>query len=323
MEYVRFEKDDYGLWDDFVEDNYSGTIFHKTQWLKNTDLEFEVYAALENNKILGGAVFSYDSIFRKRIYQQPVLTPYSGFVLADSILKLKNTNRYSNVKKIKREIFRLCKMKCGKVNYSPYLDIDIHIEKWNGFSNNIGHIYILPLKDINEIYNNFHRKRIKLMINKAAKDDTIVTEESKDIEIVINLVKLTYQRQGMRLNIYSTLRKLDNNCNSKAFICIDKRDNKSLACAYIVYDSKRAYGLVTGYDYKNAKGYGTTLCLWETIKAAFNLGLKQYDFTGTMLENVDGQLSAFGGNLVSYAVVSKKIPYYYVNRAMRRFIFLK
>jgi lipid II:glycine glycyltransferase (peptidoglycan interpeptide bridge formation enzyme) len=323
MQCIRLEKQEYKSWDEFVESNYSGTIFHKAQWLENTDIEFEVYVIIENNQVIAGAVFSYNSIFCKKIYQQPVFTPYSGFVITDSILKLKNTTNYSKIKKIKKEIFKICTIECGKIFYSPYLDIDIHVEKWNGFNNSVSHTYVLSLNDINDVYNNFDGKRIKRLISKAKKDESTIIEESKDIEIIINLSKLSFQRQKMQLNTYNVLKKLYKNCDNKAFICFNKKNDKPIACSLIFYDSKRAYYLVGGYDYRNSNNYALTSCIWESIRTAFDLGLKEYDFEGTMLEKAEGQFRAFGGNLLPIVSVSKKLPVYYFNKVLREYFSIK
>jgi lipid II:glycine glycyltransferase (peptidoglycan interpeptide bridge formation enzyme) len=182
---------------------------------------------------------------------------------------------------------------------------------------------VLPLKNIEDTFNGFSSTRIKRHINKANKDLSIITKETDDIELIIYLSQLTFQRQEMSLTIYDVLRTLNQFNNSKSYISFQEETDRAIAGCYIVYDKKRAYYICGGYDHKYKNHFAMIKCFWESIKAAYELNLVEYDFEGTMLKNVEPIFRSFGGNMLPVVNITKNIPLYYLYRLLSKYRILK
>lgn len=84
------DKDEYDIWDKFVEESPYGSIFSKSYWLEKVSNEFRILVAEENNKIVGG--IALPSMYGK-LYKDPKLTPQLGVVL----FKPNNKQKYCSV----------------------------------------------------------------------------------------------------------------------------------------------------------------------------------------------------------------------------------
>ena len=78
-----------------------------------------------------------------------------------------------------------------------------------------------------------------------------------------------------------------------------------MAAVYIVWDNKRSYYLLGGYDFKKSHHGAQALAVWESIKfTKERLGLNEFDFEGSMIPQVERFFRKFGGRLIPcYSVV--------------------
>lgn len=75
---------------------------------------------------------------------------------------------------------------------------------------------------------------------------------------------------------------------------------------FIVWDSKRAYYLLGGYDHQNSHHGATALAMWRAIQYTSNeLELSEFDFKGSMIKSVKKFFRQFGGELTPCYRVTK------------------
>ncbi|MFZ0035415.1 MAG: GNAT family N-acetyltransferase, partial [Sedimentisphaerales bacterium] len=180
---------------------------------------------------------------------------------------------------------------------------------WKKFKVTPGYTYLLDLsKSIDDIRTEMSAER-KNDINKAMRDGLIV-KQVKNFEIVKSLVLKTFLRQNLTVKRYyldKILFEFASDVNSFAFATY--REDNPIAVSFCVCDKETAYYLLGGYDYEKKHHGAGALATWEAIKYAQQLGLKYFDFEGSMVPQIERYFRGFGGQLTPYYRVNKaKLP---------------
>jgi hypothetical protein len=292
--------DEYKMWDDFVYSSPNGTIFHKTFWLKSSGNNFDIYGLFGSGNLSGGFVAPYRKFLGEKVIAPMPLSPYSGIVFPD--YKGKYVGKISSEKELSAELaaFLRKRYKWGSLSFSP-LVVDMQPFIWNGFNVRVGYTYILNISNIDECWNGMDAKR-RNDITKAQKDGLVVLP-ADSFNDVIELVKKTFRRQEISPSWKETAYRYYDELNKrnlcKGFICADKQGNK-IATAFIVWDEKRAYCLLGGYDTENKHHGASAMCVWEAIKfVSIELGLREFDFEGSTIPQIEPFVRKFGGRLTS------------------------
>ncbi len=302
---TEFEK-----WDNLVDSSYEGTLFHKSYWLKNVHNEPLIFGYFKNGLLYAG--FTGTIIKRKLGYSYfgtPLLTPYSCPVFPP--VSGKKVTHYSNCKEILEEmIIELRKIyKNIEIKLSPWIN-DIQPFIWNNFENKTRFTYILDIRNIETVWNNLDSGSCRNDINKGIKDGLIV-ENCADFDLLISLVEDTFDRQDCSMEhfrklSYKIFEELNKRKQCRIFICRNK-DGEPIAGNMIIWDSKRSYYILGGYKSEKKHHGGSSMVLWEAIKYSSEiLGLKEFDFEGSMLRHVERFFRKFGGDLRGYQTVSIK-----------------
>jgi len=286
----------------------TGTIFNSIDWLRifrDKVILFGIYN--ENHELIGGFSLFKEQRFGLNIFRNPYFTPNIGIFIKYPI-NLKYVSKLSVDKEILQNVAKFI----DKLNYhiiSFSLNnkiIDTQPFIWSKFKVIPRYTYIIYLeKGEDEIWNNISSTR-RNDIRKAIKDGLIV-EQNFDAGIVENLVNKTFERQDKDFNSYylrEILYEFANDKNSFSFVTF--KNETPISVAFCIYDKNTAYYLLGGYNYKNKHHGAGALCLWECIRYAKKLGLKEFDFEGSMVPQIEMYFREFGGEL---------IPYYSINKA--------
>ena len=303
-------QNEYDQWDYLVENSNEGTIFHNTHWLKASGHKFKIIGCFLGEKLSGGAAFiiNKNKIGQKYISPTP-LTPYSGIIFEKSTSK--NVTRNSNIKTISKKIIQYIKNKYLYIRIPlPPRFNDVQMFIWNKFEVEINYTFLLKLNKIDLVWEDM-ASSIRRDIRKAEKDG-IKVKVTDSFDTMIALVKKTFKRQNNKfknekyaLRYYNALTKI-NKC--KSFISYDRE--KPLGGVHIVWDKKRSYYLLGGYDYEHSHHGASALAMWTAIKYTANeLNLKEFDFEGSMIPPLEKYFRKFGGELVpKYIVYKRPLP---------------
>ena len=283
-----------------------GNIFNQFLWIKIFENSINIFGIYDDGDNLVGGFYLYEEKkFGFSIYRNPPFTPYIG-----PFLKIEAKNQVSIMNNWKKSL-RLIADFIDNLNYSIISFslnreiIDTQPFIWKKFKVIPNYTYILDLeKSMDNIKNEFSAER-RNDIKKALKDGLKV-EKINDNEIIRLLVNKTFSRQGKKLNEFY-LRKIlfdfSNDNNSFAFATF--KNNIPIACSFCVYDNFTAYYLLGGYD-DEIKHHGAgALSMLECLNYAKNLGLKYFDFEGSMVPNIEQYFRGFGGKLTPYFRVNK------------------
>lgn len=300
-----------------------GTVFNTIDWLKIFGDEAQVYGVYDKGDNLVGGFCTYkEKKFGLKIYCNPPFTPSIGPFLE---IKAKNPVMVMNTWK------KALSSMADFIEGLPYSVISICLNKnivdtqpfiWKKFKVIPGYTYLLDLgKSIEDIRKDMSAERRNDM-NKATRDG-LITKLVDNFEMVKSLVLKTFSRQEMTISKYYLERILfefTNDSNSFAFATF--KDDSPIATSFCIYDRETAYYLLGGYDYERKHHGAGALATWEAISYAQSLGLKYFDFEGSMVPQIERYFRGFGGQLIPYYRINKaKLPLEMLLKLFKRELF--
>jgi hypothetical protein len=301
---------EYGDWDGFVAQSPQGTLFHKSYWLEASGGEFRIYGYFKGGELFAGMPLAcgVSRLGFKRAFHPP-LTPYLGVIFRES--EAKYVKRLSDEKQISRDIAGTVKADFDSIHFrfTPF-STDLQPFIWAGFSSGVRYTYLLELDDLVSVWEGMDESRRRNI--RRAERDGIYVESGANFEQTFALVEKTFQRQEKEAVFKSAAFKYNEalsqtgQCNS--FLARDK-EGKAIAAVYIVWDEKRSYYILGGYDVEERHHGASAIAMWEAIKfTKEKLGLNQFDFEGSMIPPVEQFFRKFGGRLTPYYSVSWMRP---------------
>ena len=138
---------EYDRWDKFVDLSPQGTIFHKSYWLKASEVEFKVYGCFNGDDLIGGLPLAYKSLFGITRATQPPFTPYCGILYRNSTAKY--VSRISDEKRIATLMAKRIKKDFQIINFrfAPSVT-DLQPFIWEGFSSSVEYTYFLDVNNL-------------------------------------------------------------------------------------------------------------------------------------------------------------------------------
>ncbi len=295
------------------------TIFHEPNWLKQYGDSLHLYGIYSNDNLAG--VF-YSFVQKKgpfTFYRTPPFTPHIGLFIP---------NQSSNPAKVLSETKRITKevadffeekslslVSCVLPNYH----IDTQPFTWNQFKTSVHFTYHADLSQSEaELENNMSAEHRNLL--KKALKDGIETSFTTDYHDVEDMVSKTFNRKNKELDqsrLKSILYEFATPQNSFAFVA--RKDGKTIAASFCLFDQHRAYYLLGGYDPEERHGGAGISCVYNALLHAKKEGKTIFDFEGSMLPEVEKYFRAFGPKLIPYYGFHKAwLPLEFVLKLIKR-----
>jgi lipid II:glycine glycyltransferase (peptidoglycan interpeptide bridge formation enzyme) len=178
---------------------------------------------------------------------------------------------------------------------------------WAKFDQTTRYSYIVQLDSLDAVFAGF-KSNIRGKIRKAEKEVRVSFDFSlKDFD---RLHGMTFKRQGLQLPFtFDYLQRLDNaldkNGSRKIFFAVDEQ-NRLHSAAYLTWDGTSSYLHMVGEDPELRNSGAGILLVWEAMKYTHTvLGLKKFDFLGSMIEPIEIVRRSFGAEQVPYFQVKK------------------
>ncbi len=175
---------------------------------------------------------------------------------------------------------------------------------WHGFAQTTRYTWRLPeLEDLQLAFKGF-RENVRGHIRSAEKRGLAVEEASLDVFLGLHEQRAATQ-EDWRTTDRQTVQRIDAACahrNARSVLVARDSDGRVRAGAYVVYDGRFAYYLMSATD-GEVRG-SAALVVWEAVKRAAERGLG-FDFEGSMLPHVEPFVRGFGGVPTPYSVVRK------------------
>ena len=133
---------------------------------------------------------------------------------------------------------------------------------------------------------------------KKALKDGVNCVLSYDYTLTLDMVKHTFERKQQALNnklLSNILNEFSTPENSYSFVSY--LNKKAIAASYVLYNKDTAYYLLGGYDPSNKHNGARVMALFDAIMEAKKRGIKNFDFEGSILPEVEKYFRAFAVNL--------------------------
>lgn len=284
-----------------------GGLFSQSSWQAIYGKSLVLYGIFnKDNKLIGG-FHLYKSAQGKvfRHYKNPPFTPHIGlFFEKQASNKANALTELKNITQALADFFDQLPFQLFTVALAPeFTDVQHFI--WKKFKVIPNYTYQLDLSQTEEIlYKNLASDK-RNSINKAQKD-AVVVELNQHKEPIRQMVKNTYLRKEKALNEPVLNQLLSNYANEKnSFSFLAKVDDRDTALSFCLHDTTTAYYLLGGYNSSNKHQGAGVLALWNCILHAKKLGLKKFDFEGSMIPQVEKYFRGFGADLIPYFTINK------------------
>lgn len=220
---------------------------------------------------------------------------------------VQSTNRVKNLTKKKDLYESLINQLPPNKNVDLVLDSSAEFFlpfKWKGFKiePTISYRYS-DLSDLDAIFKGIKDSR-RTVIKNAARE--LVVKENDDIELLLEMQRKTFERQGRDLpGSVEVIKRLDQACRehnaSFMLVAYDKEEHIH-AASYFVYDQNVCYYILSGADPKYRNSGAGSLLIWEGIKRAARLS-RAFDFEGSNIMDIEKNFRTFGAPfIVNYRV---------------------
>ncbi len=301
---------DYDAWNQFVEDSPQGTIFATSYWLEATGWPFAIYGTYRQGNLVGGLPVGIRQLsLGLRSGEHPPLTPYLGVI--HQAREAKYVQQISSEKETHDRLAIAVKQDFDwiRFNFHPAI-LDLQPFIWAGFSSSVRYTYWLDIKDLSRVWDDMEKRR-RNDIHRAERDSVLI-EKTENFEDFFALVEKTFARQEMQAGFRTAATKihqmLKNRKQSQIFAAYDAH-RRPIAGVYIIWDWKRAYYLMGGYDPELGHTGASALALWKAIQfVSEELQLPEFDFEGSMVPAVEQFFRKFGGKLTPYYSVAWAKP---------------
>ncbi len=295
---------DFPMWDSFVSASPQCSVFCRTWWLQAVCDRVQIRCLFKNGYLVAGIPLYSERRCGVRVGTMPRLTQTLGIVMEPFI------GKRSSVANRRTQILSMFALELGRQNtffqaFHPTIHnwLPFH---WAGFrqTTRFTHIIENPADHTNVWDNTDHTVRSE--IRKAEKLGIEVHPCS--IKTVLDLESKTFERQELPLpHSPAVLERIcaaaKNNDSGECFAAADK-NGRAQAAGFMVWDSKRAYYIVTGADPTVRTSGAASLLLWHLVRFAGERS-QVFDFAGSMLHPIERLFRNFGGKAVPYNFIYK------------------
>jgi|GEM_PF-5534168 len=315
----ELKKDEFVLWDNFVDSSTNGHIFNKTSWtesyiLTDQNTKSLIVGCFKDKELIAGANLCYTTKWKTfNLTVHLPSTPYNHIIIKERETKYVSKNTNLNIQ-VTQAIVHFLEKKFSYINLTYPQEVkDIRGLIFNKFTSSVLYTYTTKLNNLDSIYDIFDysiKKRIKR--GETLKYELVVGDSDQEIKEFLKLEDLTYKRQGENKKT----------SNTQTFNFLNKIRGKIKFLVYLIkYEQKPVAGRVelfdgkTVYDWKagaNPEYFDTGLnqiIIWEIIKDVKNKGMEYFNFGGANTESIASYKSKFNFQLTPYYSATKIVGF--------------
>jgi len=283
-----------------------GTVFNSKDWIKVFGEGIETHAIYHESGALVGLFNLYKTELKGiPTYANPPFTPDIGLCLKKQEGSAYKTSKFEKeVSQTLSKYFDNLDAKILQVSFPPQF-VDMQPFIWGDFNVSPKYTYVTNLElSEEELMKNIAGKT-KGLIKKGIKDNLEIVLISNFNEIY-DVIAGVLQRNTSKPNL-EVLRKIlqDFSTDKNAFAIASKEDGEYTSVSYCTFDSNRAWYLFGGHSVQQRPPAAGRLVLWSCILEAKKRGVKEFDFEGSMVQDIERFFRGFGGKLTPYFSVSK------------------
>lgn len=269
--------------------------------------QWDVFVVENNNEIIAALPYHYFVKLGMKMVFQPTHTQYNGIWIKYQS-NLTTHQRLKFEKKVMTQIINQIEQANIRVfhqnfyhqitNWQPFY--------WKGFKQTTRYTYIIKnIVDSERVFQNFYsfkQKHIKKAQAHLVVDLNITPSEFYSFHAS------TLQAYNKTLFYSEKLFRSIHQCAQQRqqgqIIGIRDGNNQLHSAAYIVWDKHSAYYLISAIDSQYKTSGASSLMVWEAIRYLADK-TENFDFEGSMIENVAQSFEEFGAEQTPYFEISK------------------
>jgi len=284
-------------WNNLVRSSDAGTIFHTTLWQDYSPHTFIRFGVYQGDRLLAGAVVEVDEFGAGKVKS---VSPYTGPVIASG---LSSEEQRRAVSLLATSLKRIPQVKFYTSPWFQTLQPFV-LERFNV---QLFYTAVLPLEDADVAWSRF-MPSLRRNISRAESDGYSV-ERTTDPATLLTLVSKTFSRQGRA--VWFDLKEAQD--------CMDMLGRQGLACCFVTYNSaaepvaacgivwdwRRSYYILGGYDEVRSHRGGSSMALWHAIRyTCTELELREFDLEGSHIPTIERFFRQFGGEIIPFYSVT-------------------
>ncbi|MBX4261737.1 GNAT family N-acetyltransferase [Clostridium estertheticum] len=300
----NLEKNEYELWNEFVDKSPQGSIFAKTFWLDAVGSYYKILGCFDKgNRLVAGMPITETN---KGHVSMPKLTQTLG-ILFNDFSQMKYVKKISKEKDITMEFVNNipklkyfdCKFHYNFTNWMPFM--------WKGYKEQTTYTYVIEgIQDIQKVRGAFSDSTKSVITKSMGLNLKVI--DSLTLTDMYSMLEKTFERQNMKVpfdfNWFSDFDEVINkNKSRKMFFTVDSQNNLH-AALYLVYDRNSAYYLLGGADPEFRSSGAMYLNIFEAIKYSAKFTDK-FDFEGSVVPQIESMFRSFGALQKQYFRISK------------------
>ncbi len=285
-------------------------VFINPWWL-DIDVGAESWdvVLVENNKqIIAALPFCFTKLKIFKGIGMPPVAPYQGYYILFPREQKKLASKLAWEQKIVKLLFtNLPKHSFFYQHFFPETKnwMPLH---WLNYKQTSKYSFLInDLTSIDRIFQSFEN-RARTIIKKA--ENKLFVSEEANSDSLIHLIKSTYKKQRLKPPYeFDRLAKLTETAVSKKIgkIYIAKdADGLVHSSSFVIWDNNKAYYIIQASCPELLSDGGASLIAWQAIKDAADNKLTSFDFTGSMMPNVEKLLRSFGAAPVQRHYITKE-----------------
>lgn len=297
-------RQEYNLWNDYVDQHPQGTVFHKTHWLELLNPSVEVYAALVDGRIYGGVGLIKTRKRGVTGYHRPQFAQYFSPLFGNpEVTKYSLNKEHQFIEQLLKKLPKVghyeFKFHWGHHSILPY--------HWHGYTSEIGidHLKYVTENDPMDDFSSNKRRELKKLLE--LKNNGVVRVINRpDEEEVWQIVREHAARKDFmrERGVFSKIFNPD--LDFIHSIGLQHETGGLVSVAICTVDNKAMYNLINASKSDVAADVKTLslLLLYELLLEASKRELI-FDFEGSMLRGVEFFYRDLGGEQVGIYGIQK------------------
>lgn len=284
------------------------SVFNSFDWLSIYDDKLiEILGIFNNNDDLIGFYY-YQNHKRAKIITHispPFLSPSCGLFVKDESSNPSKKNSFE--KKVHDLILSHLKNKKFDLLTLPFPSIfkDMQSYIWGRFGVSPKYTYQINLTESEDKLIASMSPERRKNITKSIKEELEVRESYGSVSSQ-QLIERTFTEQGLWYDkqvLKNLFAKFKSNQNTISYSTY--QNDKLLATVFCIHDNAIAYYILGGFDSNSSASGAGAFSMWHAIKKAKEMGLKTFDFEGSMHPPIEKYFRGFGGEMIPYFCVEK------------------
>ncbi len=314
-------REDWALWQAFVEEHPEGSVFHQCRWLERVGEKLRIDVLEDKGRILAGVATVERRKFGVGGCHVPPYTPRYGPLIRPSAKNQRGSSRTEEQGLLAALLDALPAWPHTDFILAPghHDPLPFH---WRGWQPSLVITHQIGGSEEEYTGNIVKRKAAYLRkLRRQVDEGRLAVEMNHDADPVLGLWEETAEHKDFGHND-AILRNLFSDPTEDFWTCVTVRDQKGelLGASLLAYDSRRAYNLVNGVrrDLEGDLRQVNMLLMDAGIRWCLESG-RIFDFEGSMLPGVEDFYRIMGGEQVGcYRWMRSRSPKYFLLRSLQR-----